>query len=68
VSQVQTDRGSGVNTMTRETKKPRGQIECPTRGIYVGSPYAECTGDWPPLFSGLLSEDRIIRFDDTQTV
>jgi hypothetical protein len=46
-----------------QTKKPRWQIESPTRGIYVGAPYAERSRDWP-LFTWSPDPARIIRFDD----
>lgn len=62
---VPTARGSVVNTMAKQTKRPRGQIESPPRGIYIGATYAERTRDWPP-FSHSPSQDRITRFDDRQ--
>jgi hypothetical protein len=41
----------------------RWQIESGTRGVYVGSKYAEHSTNWP-LFSWSPDEARIIRFDD----
>jgi hypothetical protein len=41
----------------------RWQIGSATRGVYVGSKYAERTTNWP-LFSRSPAEDRIILFDD----
>jgi hypothetical protein len=48
-----------------QTKQPRWQIESGTRGVYVGSTYAERTINWP-MFTWSPSEDRIIRFDDRE--
>jgi hypothetical protein len=31
----------------KQTKQPRWQIESGTRGVYVGSTYAERTINWP---------------------
>ena len=46
--------------------KVRWQIESPTRGIYVGSRYAERARNWP-IFTHLSStEAAIIRFDDLE--
>jgi hypothetical protein len=47
----------------RAAPTPRWQIESGTRGVYVGSKYAERTTNWP-LFTWSPSEGRIIRFDD----
>jgi hypothetical protein len=41
----------------------RWQIESGTRGVYVGSKYAERATNWP-LFSWSPDEARIVRFDD----
>ena len=41
------------------------QIESPTRGVYVGAPYAERARNWP-TFERSPSEDRIVRFDDRE--
>jgi hypothetical protein len=43
--------------------KPRWQIESGTRGVYVGSKYAERATNWSP-FLWSPDEARIIRFDD----
>lgn len=45
--------------------KPRWQIESSTRGVYVGSTYAERARNWP-IFERFPSEDRIVRFDDRE--
>jgi hypothetical protein len=47
----------------RAKPAPRWQIESGTRGVHVGSKYAERTTNWP-LFSWSPNEARIIRFDD----
>ena len=57
-----------ISSTTKEaakSNKPRWQIESPTRGVYVGSRYAERPRNWP-LFERFPSEDRIIRFDDRE--
>ena len=47
-------------------KPTRYQIESPTRGVYVGSRYAERARNWP-IFTHLpSSEASIIRFDDLE--
>jgi hypothetical protein len=49
-------------TENKEPTKPtRWQIE--TRGVYVGSRYAERSTNWP-LFSWSPDPARIVRFDD----
>jgi hypothetical protein len=45
--------------------RPRWQIESGTRGVYVGSTYAERTTNWP-LFTWSPDPARIIRFDDRE--
>lgn len=47
----------------RQTKQPRWQIESGTRGVYVGSTYAERTTNWP-MFTWSPDPAWIIRFDD----
>jgi hypothetical protein len=46
-----------------QAPKPRWQIESGTRGVYVGSRYAERATNWP-LFSWSPDPARIVRFDD----
>jgi hypothetical protein len=50
-----------------QPKKTRWQIESGTRGVYVGSKYAERATNWP-LFSWSPDEARIVRFDDKAEV
>jgi hypothetical protein len=49
----------------KQTKQPRWQIESGTRGVYVGSTYAERSTNWP-LFTWSPDPARIIRFDDRE--
>lgn len=51
--------------MAKQPKKPLWQIKSGTRGVCVGSPYAERSSNWP-TFTWSPSEDRIIRFDDRE--
>jgi RES domain-containing protein len=48
-----------------QARKLRWQIESGTRGVYVGSKYADRTTNWP-LFSWSPDEARAIRFDDRE--
>jgi hypothetical protein len=47
----------------KQTEQRRWQIESRTRGVYVGSTYAERATNWP-LFIWSPDPARIIRFDD----
>jgi hypothetical protein len=47
----------------KQTEQPRWQIESGTRGVYVGSTYAERSTNWP-LFTWSPDPARIVRFDD----
>ena len=59
----------GLQSMETPGGKPpsnsRWQIESPTRGVYVGTTYAERARNWP-TFERSPSEDRIVRFDDRE--
>jgi hypothetical protein len=52
-----------VQQPKEQTRQQRWQIESGTRGIYVGSKYAERARNWP-LFSWSPDPARVVRFDD----